>query len=189
MSLYIKNIYIYAFDTCAYWDCSGAVSACARRIEEVNGTVSPGEALGKLIKGNSYFIILAAVLLMLMAITSAQGVQMATGIETMVFKDTQLYKDIDYYNENFQATTFLILITSDDVLNPQVIEAMQRLDSQIRANQWRGPRTYSMAGTGYLRPAEQRGQYQEALLSASGGTVQISGAGPAPHDHDGHAPG
>jgi uncharacterized protein len=109
----------------------------------VNGTVSPGEALGRFIRGNSYFIILSAVLLMLMAITSAQGVHMATGIETLVFKDTQLYRDIDYYNENFQATTFLILITSDDVLSPQVIEAMQRLDSQIRAN----PKVKSVSGT------------------------------------------
>ncbi|MGA9142012.1 MAG: hydrophobe/amphiphile efflux-3 (HAE3) family transporter [Methanocella sp.] len=109
----------------------------------MNGIVSPGEALGRFIKGNSYFIILAAVLLMLMAITSAQGVHMATGIETMVFKDTQLYRDIDYYNDNFQATTFLILITSDDVLNPQVIEAMQLLDSQIRTN----PKVESVSGT------------------------------------------
>jgi hydrophobe/amphiphile efflux-3 (HAE3) family protein len=109
----------------------------------VNGTVSPGEALGRFIKGNSYFIILAAVLLMLMAITSAQSVHMATGIETLVFKDTQLYRDIDYYNDNFQATTFLILITSDDVLNPQVIEAMRLLDSQIRTN----PKVESVSGS------------------------------------------
>lgn len=93
-----------------------------------------GEFLGKLIRGNSYFIILAACLLLLMAIASAQDLRMATGIETLVSKDTQLYKDIDYYNENFQATAFLILITSDDVFSPRVIEAMQLLDSQIRAN-------------------------------------------------------
>jgi predicted RND superfamily exporter protein len=87
-----------------------------------------------LIKGNSYFIILAACLLLLMAITSAQNLHMATGIETLVFKDTQVYRDIDYYNRNFQSTTFLILITSDDVLDPQVIDAMARLESQILTN-------------------------------------------------------
>jgi hydrophobe/amphiphile efflux-3 (HAE3) family protein len=96
--------------------------------------VSPGEFLGRLIKGNSYFIILAACLLLLMAITSAQGLHMATGIDTLVFKDTQIYRDIDYFNRNFQSTTFLILVTSDDVLDPQVIDAMARLDTQILAN-------------------------------------------------------
>jgi uncharacterized protein len=96
--------------------------------------VSAGEFLGRLIKGNSYFIMLAACLLLLMAITSAQGLHMATGIDTLVFKDTQIYRDIDYYNENFQSTTFLILVTADDVLDPQVIDAMARLETQILAN-------------------------------------------------------
>ncbi|HEY3274548.1 MAG TPA: hydrophobe/amphiphile efflux-3 (HAE3) family transporter [Methanocella sp.] len=96
--------------------------------------MSPGEFLGRFIRGNSYFIILAACLLLLMAITSAQGLHMATGIETLVFKDTQLYRDIDYYNENFQATTFLLLVTADDVLDPQVIDAMGRLQTQILTN-------------------------------------------------------
>ncbi len=87
-----------------------------------------------MIKGNSYFIILAACLLLLMAITSAQGLHMATGIDTLVFKDTQIYRDIDYFNRNFQSTTFIILVTSDDVLDPQVIDAMARLETQILAN-------------------------------------------------------
>ena len=104
--------------------------------------MSPGEFLGRLIKGNSYFIILAACLLLLMAITSAQGLHMATGIETLVFKDTQIYRDIDYYNENFQSTTFLILVTTDDVLDPQVIDAMARLETQILTN----PRVTGVTG-------------------------------------------
>jgi hydrophobe/amphiphile efflux-3 (HAE3) family protein len=96
--------------------------------------VSAGEFLGRLIKGNSYFIILAACLLLLMAITSAQGLHMATGIDTLVFKDTQIYRDIDYFDRNFQSTTFLVLVTSDDVLDPQVIDAMAQLETQILAN-------------------------------------------------------
>jgi hydrophobe/amphiphile efflux-3 (HAE3) family protein len=77
-----------------------------------------------------------------MAITSAQNLHMATGIETLVFKDTQIYHDIDYYNENFQSTTFLIFITSDDVLDPQVIDAMARLETQILTN----PKVYAVTG-------------------------------------------
>ncbi len=116
-------------------------------------TVSPGEFLGRWIKGNSYFIILAASLMLLMAITSAQGLHMATGIDTLVFKDTQIYRDIDYYQENFQSTTFLILITSDDVLDPQVIDAMSRLETQIRAN----PKVTAVAGLHTFAQAQPAG--------------------------------
>jgi hydrophobe/amphiphile efflux-3 (HAE3) family protein len=95
---------------------------------------SPGEAVGKFIKGNTYFIVLAALVLIFIAIIYAGKIYMATGTETFVFKDTQIYKDIDYYTKNFQSTTFLILITSDDVLDPSVLNAMDDLDRQIRNN-------------------------------------------------------
>lgn len=42
-----------------------------------------GEAVGKLIKGNSYLIVLAALILI-------------AGTETFVSKDNQMYRDIDY---------------------------------------------------------------------------------------------
>jgi uncharacterized protein len=93
-----------------------------------------GEAIGKLIKANTYFIVLAALILIALGVVYAGKIYMATGTETLVFKDTQIYKDIDYYNEHFQSTTFLILITSDDVLDPAVLEAMDDMDQQIRAN-------------------------------------------------------
>ncbi|HUL61472.1 MAG TPA: hypothetical protein VLT35_00295, partial [Methanocella sp.] len=114
-------------------------------------TVSAGELLGRLIRGNSYFIILVAILLLLMAITSAQGLRMATGIETMVFKDSQIYKDIDYYNKNFQSTYFLILVTSDDVLDLDVIDAMDRLGGQIATN----PKVANVTGLYSLAPSGQ----------------------------------
>ena len=120
-------------------------------------TAGPGETLGKIIKGNSYFIVLAAALLLLMAIANAQHVRMATGIETLVFKDTQLYKDIDYYNKHFEGTTFLVLITTDNVYDPAVLDAMQRLDSQIRTN----PKVANVTGlqsfAGMVRSSTSRG--------------------------------
>lgn len=73
---------------------------------------SLGEAVGKFIKGNMYFIVLAAIVLIALATVYAGKIYMATGTETFVFKDTQIYKDIDYYTKNFQSTTFLILVTS-----------------------------------------------------------------------------
>ncbi len=150
-------------------------------------TVSPGEFLGRLIKGNSYFIILAACLLLLMAITSAQGLHMATGIETLVFKDTQIYRDIDYYNENFQSTTFLILVTTDDVLDPQVIDAMARLETQILTN----PKVTGVTGLQtFVAQAQSTGLLNNrANIAAddrksSAGGVPVPGAGPASHYHD-----
>jgi hydrophobe/amphiphile efflux-3 (HAE3) family protein len=94
----------------------------------------PGEAVGKFIKGNTYFIVLVALILIALAVVYAGKIYMATGTETFVFKDTQIYKDIDYYTKNFQSTTFLILITSDDVLDPSVLQAMDDLDTRIRNN-------------------------------------------------------
>jgi hydrophobe/amphiphile efflux-3 (HAE3) family protein len=95
---------------------------------------SAWEALGRLIKANTYFIVLAALILIALGMVYAGKIYMATGTETLVFKDTQIYRDIDYYNEHFQSTTFLILITSDDVLDPRVLDAMADMDRQIRAN-------------------------------------------------------
>jgi len=98
-------------------------------------TVSVTEVLGRFIKGNSYLIIFVAVLLLLVAIVSAQTVHMETGIETNVFTYTQLYKDIDYYNHHYNATsalnTFLILVTTDDVYDPQVLDTMSQLGQVI----------------------------------------------------------
>lgn len=124
--------------------------------------VSLGEFLGKIIKGNSYLIILGACLLLLVAITVAQGVQMATGIETMVSRDSQLYHDIDYYNHHFQGNSqenlFLILITTDNVCDPAVLDAMKRLDSQIRAN----PKVADVSGLYRLAGLAPRGTFDNA---------------------------
>ncbi|WP_237706018.1 hydrophobe/amphiphile efflux-3 (HAE3) family transporter [Methanocella conradii] len=93
-----------------------------------------GEAVGRLIKGNSYLIVLAALILIALALAYAGRIYMATGTETFVSKDSQIYRDIDYYNKNFQSTTFLILVTSDDVLDPAVLKALEDMDEQIRCN-------------------------------------------------------
>ena len=68
-----------------------------------------GEAVGQFIKHNKFFIIIAALLFVALAIIYAGHIYMATGTETFVSKDSQIYKDIDYYNKNFQSTNFLIL--------------------------------------------------------------------------------
>ncbi|HMK46257.1 MAG TPA: hydrophobe/amphiphile efflux-3 (HAE3) family transporter [Methanocella sp.] len=123
--------------------------------------VSFGEALGRFIKNNYYFIILMSVLLLAFAAAFAGHISMATGIETYVFKDTQAYRDIDYYNTNFQATTFLISITSDDVLDPAVIKAMGVLESQLQAN----PKIYNVTSLNtYLKRALPQGAENEAQV-------------------------
>ena len=98
-------------------------------------TVSFTEVLGRFIKRYNYLIILLAILLLLVAIVSVQKVQMETGIETYVFTNTQLYQDIDYYNHHFNATsqlnTFVLLITTDDVYDPQVLNDMAQLGQVI----------------------------------------------------------
>jgi len=120
----------------------------------------PGEALGRFIKANTYFIVLAALVLIALGVIYAGRIYMATGTETLVFKDTQIYKDIDYYNKNFQSTTFLILITSDDVLDPKVLQAMDVMDRQIRAD----PKVANVTGPEtFVRAASKQAYGRDAI--------------------------
>jgi len=111
-----------------------------------------GEAIGRLIKGNPYLIALAAIILIAVALAYSGRIYMATGTETFVSKDSQIYRDIDYYNKNFQSTTFLILVTSDDVLDPSVLKALESMDEQIRLN----PKVANVTGLHtYVRQASK----------------------------------
>lgn len=118
-----------------------------------------GERLGGFIKENARFIIIASAVLMLVAIVYSGNIYMATGTETFVSPDTQLYHDIEYYKEHFQATTFLILISSDDVLNPEVLDAMDALCTRLYEN----PHINSVTGPPTI--------IKNANLAAGGGAI------------------
>ena len=122
--------------------------------------VSPGEAVGSFIKNYPYVVLIAAVVFMALAIIYAGHIYMATGTETLVSTSSQAYKDIDYYNENFQPTTFLIMITSDDVLDPDVLKAMDDLSTQIMTN----PRIANVTGLNtYVRQGAEMAYGYDAI--------------------------
>lgn len=136
-----------------------------------------GETLGNFIRDNGPFIVVAAAVLAVMAGLCAQNIYMATGTETLVSKDSPVYRDIDYYNENFQATTFLIFLTSDNVMSPEVIEAMDKLESQLLIN----PKIERVTGLyKYLQTALPDGIWNKVqarnmltMLPVSGGTENL----------------
>ena len=142
---------------------------------------SIGEAVGQFIKHNKYFIIIAAILLVALAIIYAGHIYMATGTETFVSKDSQIYKDIDYYNKNFQSTNFLILITSDDVMDPDVLNAMDDLGRQILTNprieNVTGLNTYVRLGAiqayGYDRIPENEADIERLFSNTSSNIAQF----------------
>ena len=140
-----------------------------------------GEAVGQFIRHNKYFIIIAAILFVALAIIYAGHIYMATGTETFVSKDSQIYKDIDYYNKNFQSTNFLISITSDDVMDPNVLNAMDDLSRQILTNprieNVTGLNTYVKMGAmhayGYDRIPENEADIERLLSNTSSNMAQF----------------
>jgi len=143
------------------------------------------EAIGRLIKDNTYFIVLAALILIAIGVVYAGKIYMATGTETLVFKDTQIYKDIEYYDEHFQSTYFLILLTSDDVYDPRVLDAMDDMERQILAN----PKVENVTGLQTLvRQAYRQAYGREGLPDNQGDIERLLAAAPmssmlVPNEH------
>jgi len=131
------------------------------------------EAIGRLIKDNTYFIVLAALILIAIGVVYAGKIYMATGTETLVFKDTQIYKDIEYYDEHFQSTYFLILLTSDDVYDPRVLDAMDDMERQILAN----PKVENVTG---LQTLVRQAYGREGLPDNQGDIERLLAAPPCP---------
>ena len=138
--------------------------------------VSPGEAVGRFIKNYPYLVIIMAIVLMALAILYASHIYMATGTETLVSKNSQAYKDIDYYNKNFQPTTFLIMITSDDVLNPDVLKAMDDLGAQIMTN----PKIANVTGLNtYVRQGAETAYGYDDIPRSESDIENLIGMAPA----------
>jgi hypothetical protein len=138
--------------------------------------VSPGEAVGRFIKNYPYLVIVIAIILMALAILYASHIYMATGTETLVSTNSQAYKDIEYYDQNFQPTTFLILITSDNVLDPDVLNAMDDLDTQIMTN----PKIANVTGLNtYVRQAAKTAYGYDDIPESEADVESLINAAPA----------
>lgn len=77
-------------------------------------------------------IILVAILLMFISFQGAGLIEHKSGTDTFVEKESDLYQDYDHiYKQNFGSEVIMVLIDSDDVREPEVLEAIDNFDTII----------------------------------------------------------
>ncbi|RLG20864.1 RND family transporter, partial [Methanosarcinales archaeon] len=91
------------------------------------------ERLGIFVETHGRLIIVGATLLFILSLFMAQQIEFATGTDTFVDEDSRLYQDYEHlYLENFRTDTLVVMVSSDDITSPEVLEAMDSLESYIR---------------------------------------------------------
>ncbi len=92
---------------------------------------SPYEALASLIITRPGELAVLFCLLLLASLYGMTLITMATGTDTYVDKDTQRGMLLDKYTRTFQSDSLLLLIESDNVMNPEVLAYIDRLQDDI----------------------------------------------------------
>ncbi|MBE0523577.1 MAG: RND family transporter [Methanosarcinales archaeon] len=73
-------------------------------------------------------ILLVAFLLIFASFYGAGKISTESGTDTFVEKTSKLYQDFDYlYKQNFGTSAIIVLVESDDITDPEVLKAMDRL--------------------------------------------------------------
>lgn len=98
----------------------------------MNGIKNAFEKLGIFIEKNTLLIVVAMLLLIMLSIQNAQLIEMKSGTETFVEKNSQLYQEFNHlYLANFGTEAFAVMVEGDDVLDPAVLKAMERLEKLV----------------------------------------------------------
>jgi predicted RND superfamily exporter protein len=92
---------------------------------------SPFEALASLIITRPKQIAILFCLLLATAFVGMTFITMATGTDTYVDKDTQRGMLLDKYMKTFRSDSLLLLIESDNVMDPEVLRYIDRLGQDI----------------------------------------------------------
>ena len=92
------------------------------------------ERLGRWIAENPFLILAGALLLTMASFHYAQQIEMqGMTTESMVGKDSPLYQLYDHlYAEKFATESIALIIESDDITNPEILRAMDRLSQKMR---------------------------------------------------------
>jgi len=91
----------------------------------------PYEALGSLIVSRPKQVAAVFCLLLVAAFIGMSFISMATGIDTYVDKDTRRGMLLDKYLKTFQSDNLLILVETDNVLDPVVVGYIDRLERDV----------------------------------------------------------
>ena len=92
---------------------------------------NPFEALASLIVTRPKQLAVLFCLLLVVAIYGMTMITMATGMDTYLDKDTRRGMLLDKYTKTFQSDSVLILIESDDVMSPDVLRYIDRLQKDL----------------------------------------------------------
>jgi hydrophobe/amphiphile efflux-3 (HAE3) family protein len=92
---------------------------------------SPFEKLSAVILSRPKLVAVLFLVLLCVALYGTTLITMETGSETYLDKDTQRGMLLDRYTKTFQSDSVLILIETDDVLNPDVLAYIGRLQDDI----------------------------------------------------------
>jgi hydrophobe/amphiphile efflux-3 (HAE3) family protein len=93
------------------------------------------QKLADLVVNHPRFIAAAFAALIIAALFGMSFVTMATGTDTYLDKDTRRGMLLDDYTSTFQSDSIMVLIESDDVLNPGVLAYIDKLENEIRKEQ------------------------------------------------------
>ncbi|OPX62633.1 MULTISPECIES: RND family transporter [unclassified Methanoregula] len=91
----------------------------------------PYETLASLIVSRPKMVAVIFCMLLATAFVGMSFISMATGIDTYVDKDTRRGMLLDKYLDTFQSDNLMILIETDDVLDPVVLEYIDRLERDV----------------------------------------------------------
>ncbi len=98
----------------------------------MNGIKNAFEKLGIFIEKNTLLIFVAMVLLIILSIQNAQLIEMKSGTETFVEKNSPLYQEFDHlYLANFGTDSFAVMVEGDEVLEMDVLKAIERLEKLV----------------------------------------------------------
>jgi predicted RND superfamily exporter protein len=90
------------------------------------------EKIGIFIEKRTLLILLVAFLLIFVSFYGAGKISTETGEDTFTEKSSKLYQDYDnLYKQNFGAEAIIVLVESDDISDPEVLKAMDRLGTSM----------------------------------------------------------
>lgn len=97
---------------------------------------SPYEMLAEVINKKPIIVLAVIIGVVVAALYGMTFVSMETGSDTYLDKDTERGMLLDKYTKTFQSDSIMLLVESDDVLNPDVLAYMDRLQGEVATQRY-----------------------------------------------------
>ena len=97
---------------------------------------SPYEMLAEAITKKPILVLAVLIGLIVVALYGTTFITMETGSDTYLDKDTERGMLLDKYTSTFQSDSIMLLVESDDVLNPEVLAYIDRLQGEVATQRY-----------------------------------------------------